>query len=239
MTEDLIAAAVGASGPKTTSTTGFDQKGADRRPAAVPEKFWDSEQKQLRTDALLKSYLELERKYSSGESREIPDKPEDYQIEIVHELLGSDLEVNRKLHQAGFTQKQAQLVYELAAEHLLPMINEVASVFEAERQTEKLIEHFGGEARWRQVARQVSAWGKAKLPEPVFETLSGTYEGVLTIHRMMTADEPKLNFAAKGEQSSQSDTELKQMMRDPRYWRDQDPGVVQRVREGFRRLYKD
>ncbi len=239
MSEDLIAAAVGASGPKNASVAGFDQKGTERRPAAVPEKFWDPEKKHLRTDALLKSYLELERKYSSGENRETPEKPEDYQIEIVHELLESDPDVNRRLHQAGFTQKQAQLVYELAAEYLLPMINEVASVFEAERQTEKLIEHFGGEARWRQVARQVSAWGKAKLPEPVFEALSGTYEGVLTIHRMMVADEPKLNFSAKGEQSIQSDTELKQMMRDPRYWRDQDPAVVQHVREGFRRLYKD
>lgn len=239
MTEDLISAAVGTPGPKNASAAGLERQGAGRRPVTVPEKFWDPEHQQLRTDALLKSYLELERKYSSGETRDVPERPEDYQIEIVHELIESDAEVNRRLHDAGFTQKQAQLVYDLAAERLLPMITEVASIFEAERQTEKLIEHFGGEARWRQVARQISAWGKAKLPEPVFEALSGTYEGVLTIHKMMIADEPKLNLASKAEQSVQSDSELKQMMRDPRYWRDQEPAVVQRVREGFRRLYND
>lgn len=30
---------------------------------------------------------------------------------------------------------------------------------------------------------------------------------------------------------------LKQMMRDPRYWKTQDPAVVEAVREGFRALY--
>jgi hypothetical protein len=37
---------------------------ADRpgRPAGVPEKFWSAEDGAVRTDALLKSYLELERK---------------------------------------------------------------------------------------------------------------------------------------------------------------------------------
>jgi hypothetical protein len=28
------------------------------------------------------------------------------------------------------------------------------------------------------------------------------------------------------------------MMRDPRYWRQQDPAIVEQVREGFRRLYQ-
>ena len=31
--------------------------------------------------------------------------------------------------------------------------------------------------------------------------------------------------------------ELKRLMQDPRYWRDQDPELVKRVEEGFKRLY--
>ena len=31
--------------------------------------------------------------------------------------------------------------------------------------------------------------------------------------------------------------ELKRLMQDPRYWRDQDPEIVKRVEEGFKRLY--
>ena len=34
-----------------------------------------------------------------------------------------------------------------------------------------------------------------------------------------------------------SETELKQMMRDPRYWRDNDPEWITKVREGFKKLY--
>ncbi|MBP5858455.1 hypothetical protein KAJ83_15650 [Marivibrio halodurans] len=30
---------------------------------------------------------------------------------------------------------------------------------------------------------------------------------------------------------------LRRMMRDPRYWRDKDPAILDRVSEGFRRLY--
>src|SRR5918996_1471106 len=67
------------------------------RPAGVPEKFWDGETGTVRTDALLKSYLEIERKLGSmitlpaddgdreGHSRlhpalGVPERPEDYQI---------------------------------------------------------------------------------------------------------------------------------------------------------------
>lgn len=33
--------------------------------------------------------------------------------------------------------------------------------------------------------------------------------------------------------------DLKKMMRDPRYWRDQEPEIVERVRAGFRKLYSE
>lgn len=34
-----------------------------------------------------------------------------------------------------------------------------------------------------------------------------------------------------------SEQRFKQMMRDPRYWRDQDPTFVDRGRKGFKDLY--
>jgi hypothetical protein len=239
MTEDLVSAAASTAIPKKLPIIRKGGSNEARRPASIPEKFWDSDNQELRADALLKSYLELERKYSTGETSPVPATADDYEIEVVHELLESDPEVNKLMHEAGFTQQQAQLVYDLAAERLLPMINEVASIFEAERQTEKLIQHFGGEARWRQVAQQISSWGKAKLPDEIFQTLSTTYDGILTIYRMMVAGEPKLQVGATSEPSTQSESEIKQLMKDPRYWRDQDPTTVKRVRDGFRKLYND
>ena len=210
-----------------------------QRPASVPDKFWDEAVGTVRTDALIKSYLELEKKLSSTALREPPASAEDYQIKITNEILANDPEINRRLHAAGFTQDQAQLVYDLAAERLIPLVNEIAEVFESEGQIARLVKEFGSEQRWRVVARQIDAWGRAHLPQRAFEALSTTYEGVLAMHRMMTNDEPGLVRDGERPIESLSDAQLKALMRDPRYWRDQEPTIVEQVREGFRRLYRD
>ncbi|PWS38704.1 hypothetical protein DFH01_05435 [Falsiroseomonas bella] len=221
----------------------------------VPEKFRDPATGALRVEALLKSYLELERAMSrrmappaedaAEEDRlrwrraiGVPEAPEGYAIEPKHELCGPDEEVNRRLHEAGFTCRQAQLVYDLAAERLLPLIAEAAAEFEAGKQREKLNAEFGGEDRYRRLAPQIAAWGRANLSEPVFAALATTAEGVLAMYRMMGAKEPPLSRDATAE-TAPDEAELRKMMRDPRYWRTREPDFVQRVTEGFRRLVRD
>jgi hypothetical protein len=221
----------------------------------VPEKFRDPATGALRVEALLKSYLELERAMSrrmappvedaAEEDRlrwrraiGVPEAPEGYAIEPKHELCGPDEEVNRRLHEAGFTCRQAQLVYDLAAERLLPLIAEAAAEFEAGKQREKLNAEFGGEDRYRRLAPQIAAWGRANLSEPVFAALATTAEGVLAMYRMMGAKEPPLSRDATAE-TAPDEAELRKMMRDPRYWRTREPDFVQRVTDGFRRLVHD
>jgi hypothetical protein len=210
-----------------------------KSPPEIPDQFWDASTGTARLDALLRSYLQMEKKLATFGGREPPDTPEEYQIEIANELLSSDRELNKRLHAAGFTQQQAQLVYDLAAERLLPMVAEIAAVFEAEGQVARLTQHFGSEQRWRQVARQIDAWGRSHLPSQVFEALSTTAEGVIAMHRMMANAEPGLIKNAGPPDEAVSEGHLKKLMRDPRYWRDQDPALVERVRDGFRRLYRD
>lgn len=210
-----------------------------QRPENLPEKFWDKELESIRIDELTNSYLDLERKLQSSAALPIPATPDDYQIAISNQLIASDPEINRRLHSAGFTQEQAQLVYELASERLLPMVSEIASLFEAETQINRLEQHFGGEQKWREIARQLDAWGRKHLPVRVFEALSTTHEGVLAMHRMLTGAEPCLQGSRDVIEQQPSEERLKQMMRDSRYWRDQDPAFVDRVREGFKRLYQE
>ena len=64
------------------------------------------------------------------------------------EGLSPDPDVNRRLHEAGFSNDQAKLVYSLAQEYVGPLVQQAAVEFEAERQTERLAKHFGGADKW-------------------------------------------------------------------------------------------
>ena len=230
------------------------ERAAAERPADVPEKFWDAETGAIRVDTLLRSYLELERKLGRSlpqpegpEDREArerllaalgrPASPDEYRITSPNELVRPDPELNRRLHAAGFTQDQVQLVYELAAERLLPMVEELASEAERTRQIERLSQHFGGPERWREVAREIKTWAEAHLEPEVYAALSSSYQGVLALHRMMRGSEPELLGRADRAGERLDEQALDRMIRDPRYWRDRDPSFVARVTEGFQSLY--
>lgn len=228
------------------------QTDAPARPDNVPEKFWDSASGTLRVDALLKSYLELERRQSqrmappAADAPEeerlrfrraigVPDAPDGYAIRSPHELCCADPAINARLHEAGFTPEQAQLVYDLAAERLLPLVGEVAQHLEAERELDRLRAHFGGEERFRRIAAQLQAWGAANLPPAVLDALSSTHDGVIALAKMAMKSEP--DIAREADAPAPADeAALRTMMRDPRYWRTREPEFVKRVTEGFRRL---
>jgi hypothetical protein len=224
------------------------------RPNSVPEKFWDRQNGTIRTDALLRAYLELERRMHSmvkvpgadagdEELRSfraalgIPDSPDGYQIASSHEMLSSDPTVNQRLHDAGFTADQAQLVYDLAHECLLPMLERMDGEYQQRQHLDRLRAHFGGDARWTETARQVSAWGKANLPGDVYQVLSRSPEGVIALERMMASGEPAMGRAQSAKDEAPSEAELKRMMQDPRYWKSRDPAFIDKVSSGFRRLY--
>lgn len=220
----------------------------------VPEKFRDPRTGALRADALLGAYLELERRMHSmvklpgpdcsdvercafHRALGVPDSPDGYQINSRHEMLTSDAEVNRRLHQAGFTPGQAQLVYDLAHECVLPMLGRMAEEYDQRRHLDRLKDHYGGDARWSETARQVSAWGKANLSEQVYQSLAGTPEGVMAMERMMSSGEPAMGRAPQPKDEAPDEAELKRMMQDPRYWKKRDPAFIDKVSTGFRRLY--
>ena len=248
-----------------TILTSFDPRDDEPAPAPeasadivpdIPAKFRDPETGEVRVGSLLKSYGELERMVAGmvrvpGEDADaeeigrfrrllgVPDTPEGYDIETKHELLEPDPEVNRRLHAAGFTPAQAQLVYDLAADYVVPLLEDLGSEFEADRQHARLVEHFGGEDAWREASRQLLAWGRANLPAEALAALSGTAEGVIALHNMMRSGEPGLLGGGRDSSAPRNEAELDEMMRDPRYWRTRDPDFVARVTEGFKRLYPE
>ncbi|NQV46540.1 MAG: hypothetical protein HQ504_02035 [Rhodospirillaceae bacterium] len=208
------------------------------RPEDVPEKFWDGETGSVRVNAMSKSYSELERKLGGIEGGGVPDGPDDYQITLDGKPMETDKDVNTRLYAAGLTHKQAQTVYELAHEKMQPMLTELATNLESEAQNRRLASHFGGKEKWQTVSRQLSTWGRANLSDDVFDALSGTYEGVISIHRMMESREPGISKNAT-QVDGLTEKALKELMNDPRYWRDRDPATVEKVRQGFKALFPE
>lgn len=226
------------------------------RPQHIPSKFWDDASGSPRIDAMARAYSDLERRAGSmtripGPNSHpdeiknfyrvmgVPEKPDDYQIDAAHDLVASDPEVNKRLHEAGFTQKQAQLVYDLAGERLMPLLHGLAEDYESHRNMEKIHSHFGGEEKWREVSRQLLAWGRKKLPEEVLRAMGSSFEGVLALHRMMVSEEPALGRGVGMGGENLDQEALTKMMEDPRYWRDNDPAIFNRVAQGFRKLYPE
>ncbi len=208
----------------------------------IPEKFKDAESGEIRVDALLKSYKELEKKLSQGTSinYDAPHSADDYCIDCEHGLFQPDYEINQRLFEKGLTNEQAQEVYNLAAEKMVPMIIELANEFQADREVEKLINHFGGTEKWKEVSRQLLAFGQNNLPPEVLNNLSSSFDGVLALERMMKSEEPGGFKREKSISSSaMNENDLTSMMRDPRYWKTKDPSFVAKVTDGFSKLYGD
>jgi len=229
MTDDLS-----TENPQTeeTSTTTEAQ-----RPDYLPEKFWDEEAGEARVDALAQSYSELEKRFTGEDTgNHVPESIDDYQIDAPSDLLDSAPEVNARLHEAGFSQDQAQLVYNLADEFLVPLVTELAANFESLRQADRLAQHFGGPDKWQETSRQIDAWAQKNLDQDIYSGLNRTFEGVLAMERMMSGQEPTIG-GGDGISGGQSEADLRQLMADPRYWRDKDPALVSQVRAGFNRLY--
>ena len=201
----------------------------------IPDKFKDPSTGELKIESLLTSYSELEKRLSRAPSA--PKTPDEYCIDCKHGYFGVDKDLNKILHAKGFSNEQVQTVYDLAAEKMVPLVVQMAADYSAEREIEKLVKQFGGEEKWREVSRQLLAFGQKSLPADVLETLSSSYEGVMSLFRMMKGEEPSLSTQSENIGSSQGEMELQSMMRDPKYWRDQDPSFVAKVTEGFQKLY--
>ncbi len=201
----------------------------------IPAKFRDPETGDVRMDAFVKSYKNLEQKLST--QKKPPAAHSDYCIDCAHGMFVPDDEVNKRLHAMGLTEDQAQEVYDLAAERLMPMIAGVAGDFHADRELDKLITHYGGAEQWREIARQLLAFGRKNLPADVLDTLTSSYDGVLALEGMMQNGEPTLKRTRAGANTGMNEKDLQSMMRDPKYWRDKDPAFVAKVTEGFASMY--
>ncbi|MDR1009313.1 MAG: hypothetical protein LBL52_03620 [Rickettsiales bacterium] len=164
--------------------------------------------------------------------------PSEYEIILKGGIIERDAEIDKRLAEAGFSNEQAQLVYDLAEETIVPAMMRVAAKFRASRELEKLENYFGGEDRFDEAARQISAWASKNVDAATLDALASSYWGVLALYNMMNSGEPGMLGAGRTADSATNEKKLRDMMSDPRYWRDNDVDFIKKVDDGFKNLYR-
>ena len=214
----------------------------------VPEKFLD-DKGELNTSALVKSYCELEKKMSNMISVPNDDSDENAKQKFNHAIgvpenaseyptndLFDDESVRNKFHEIGLTKKQVEEIYSIAEEFLQPTLK---NLFELQNQTNAINElknFFGGTEKMNDALREIKAFGEKYLPASAFEELCATPQGIQGVYKMMQSFEPTV-LMDKNVSENLTDDMLRNMMRDPKYWRDQDPEYVRKIENGFKKLY--
>lgn len=249
MTENLLIADIPAPEDHENKPIKTDEVSP---PEGVPIKFWNKEKQEIRVDALLASYLALEKKLSTMIAAPtcpedkvrllkligLPDSPEQYDVTVKADFLDIDPELNTRLHAKGFTTEQVQEVYDLAVEKFVPLILEMAAEFQADREVERLSEEFGGTERWQEIASQLNEYGRKNLPPSAFEGLCCSYDGVMALYRMMKNDKTAIGSRNEATLPDVMDeSHIRSLMQNPKYWRDRDPSFIAKVSEGFQKLY--
>ncbi len=214
----------------------------------IPEKFLNQDGT-LNSDALMKSYCELEKKIgtmvsvptseSDNAVREkfnraigVPDNIDAYPTDELFD----DKNVREKFLEIGLTASQVEKIYGIANEFFAPIISEIFSVQNEKNAHAELKNFFGGDEKMRDALLAVQSFGEKFLPADAYDAMCSTTQGIQGLYRMMQSMEPRVR-TDKNETDFLSDNDLRRMMRDPKYWRDGDAEYVRKIENGFKKLY--
>lgn len=214
----------------------------------IPEKFLN-EEGTLNTDALLKSYSELEKKI--GTMISVPDANADSDTrarfnraigvpnsasEYPANTMFDDDSLREKFFEIGLTSSQVEKIYQIAEEFLTPVLSELFDMQNETSAINELKNFFGDDDKMRDALRAINAFGERYLPRDAFDAMCATPQGIRAVYAMMQSMEPSIE-TDDGTSKNLTDDMLRRMMRDPKYWRDQDPEYVRKIENGFKKLY--
>ncbi len=214
----------------------------------IPEKFLNKDGT-LNTDALLKSYTELEKKI--GTMISVPTSESDSELRAkFNRAIGvpenaneyptcpmfDDDSLREKFLEIGLTSSQVEKIYDIANEFLSPVLSDLFEIKNESDAISELKNFFGGTEKMYDALRAINTFGEKYLPHDAFDAMCSSPQGIQGIYQMMQSMEPTVQTDDGGEKIL-SDDELRRMMRDPKYWRDMDPEYVRKIENGFKKLY--
>ena len=211
------------------------------RPEWLPEKFNSPED-------LAKSYSELSQKLGTKEEdirntimEEIqaeafngrPESAGDYQLpETIDEAASVDNDLlkwwSEHSFENGYTQEEFEQGIEMYAQAVMGNQPDI------EAEAQKL----GDNASARIGA--ASAFANKFFPEealPAIERMCESHEGIIALESIMEAMKDGSFANETSTTNAISEQSLREMMDDPRYWKDRDPHFHNQVAEGFKKLY--
>lgn len=213
-----------------------------QRPEWLPEKYNTGED-------LAKAYKELESKLGTKEEdirskiieeiqteafSERPESSGDYQLpDIVNEELAVDNELLKwwadHSYENGFSQEEFNKGIEMYAQ----------AIGSQEPDLDAEAAKLGDNANDR--IQAASMFANKFFPEqaiPAVERMCESHEGILALEAVMEAMKDGSFTAETQPSAGQSEADLREMMNDPRYYKDRDPHFVKQVTEGFQALYR-
>ena len=214
----------------------------------IPEKFLNKDGT-LNTDALLKSYSELEKKMGTMISVPAEDSddvtrakfnraigvPENANEYPTNDLF-DDESLREKFLEIGLTSTQVEKIYQIANEFLSPVINELFDMQNETNAMNELKKFFGDDEKMYEAMRAINSFGEKYLPRDAFDALCASPQGIRGIYAMMQSIEPTVQ-TDDAPQKNLTENDLRRMMRDPKYWRDMDEEYVRKIENGFKKLY--
>jgi len=214
----------------------------------IPEKFKNKDGT-LNSDALLKSYNELEKKIGGMISVPAPDAddvtrakfnhaigvPDDASQYPTNELFDDD-SLRNKFHEIGLTVSQVEKIYSIAEDFLSPVLQDLFAIQNENIAMNEMKKFFGGTDKMYEAFHAINTFGEKFLPHDAFDALCATPQGIQSVYKMMQSMEPDVR-TDKNVDENLSDDDLRRMMRDPKYWRDMDAEYVRKIENGFKKLY--
>ncbi|MCL1785580.1 MAG: hypothetical protein FWG39_00310, partial [Alphaproteobacteria bacterium] len=200
--------------------------------------------------AILKSYSELEKKIGAmvtvpaadadDSAREKFNRAVGVPTTIAeypdHPVFDVDDSVRQKFLDAGLNRTQVEKIYDIAAEYLSPAISEIFQSRHESDSLQELRNFFGGDEKMTAAMTEIEKFGEKFLPADTFESLASSAAGIKSMHGMMQSMEPKVQSGG-GAAGALTERDLREMMRDPKYWRDFDAEHIRKIESGFKKLY--
>jgi hypothetical protein len=226
---------------------------APGRPEGLPESFWDTEKNEIKLTDLVSDYGNLSKFKAETEERfkERPESPDKYEFRVPEGFempeglefkLDPDSDLLKVARQVAFDSGRGQAGFDEMVSHF--MKNEIARVQAEETAAEETFQTEMKKLGERSNERieSTKSYLQKNLSADQFkaiEMIATTAAGVEAIEVLMGLSKdsaPKVPGASPSG-ISVSEADLSAMMDDPRYYRDRDPEFVQKVADGFRKLY--